>query len=155
MRGQTLLQPAHFFDAPHSQVEHVNTLVAQFGIPVIPEETPRVMKPVGVEGAFRRRAEPHVVVRPGRRRPIRRIADALPDLGDPGFNQADFSRFSGGHILYRLADMFLAAALRPDLDHAVVLARRVAHQVPFVDGLGERVSQCKHPCPPGKPGWWE
>ncbi len=134
-RGQALVHAPHFLDTPHRDVEHVHALVAQLAVAVVPEETPVVVKAVGVEGPEWGGPEPHVVVGPRGRCAVGRGADAFTQLSDPGLDQADLAQFPGGRVFDSVPDVGGAAPLRADLDNAFVAARDIAHSLAFLDGL--------------------
>jgi hypothetical protein len=58
-------------------------------------------------------------------------------LAFPGIDQADLSEFAGSYIFDSILIMTRAPVLRPNLYNPVVLAGRIAHEVPFTNGVGE------------------
>src|SRR5216117_2733763 len=73
--GKAVVQSTQRLYAPHGYVEHMDPLIAQLAVSVVPEKSPRVMKAVDVEGTLGRRPQPNVIVHRGRRIGVRRIAD--------------------------------------------------------------------------------
>src|SRR5437867_5044311 len=109
----------------------MNALIADVAVAGVPEPVPVVLEPQEVVRALRRRTEEDVPVQTGRRRlivgvPDRRTAlEAQPlgivDLPDSAIPQ----QFDGAPLVPD------AAALHPDLYHAIVLAGRFHHLLPF------------------------
>src|SRR5258708_27869664 len=97
------------------------------------------MEAVRIERPATGRPEPDIIVYSRRRRAIRRASDRLRHLVDPRLDLANLSELTRSDVLHRIANMFAAATLRADLEHAVVFPRRIADQVALVNRLRERL----------------
>ena len=136
---QARLRRPHARERHQRNVEHVHALVAQFAVAIVPEEAPVVMEAVHVEGPFRRGSEPHLVIGRGRRRGVRGRTDGFATLRDPGLHVADLAQLARGRVVGGGDEVVHAAALRAHLQHALVLARCVADELAFLNGLRERL----------------
>ena len=138
--GADALGPAEV-EHPARHVEHVDAHVADDAVAVFHERPPAARVHELVVGPHRRGAGPHFVIEIFRRHSgCRRIvarphvvvaADLhVPDLAEqPGLDD----------LVARLDEMRRAAALRADLHHAIVFARRGEHRLAFRDIDADRL----------------
>src|SRR5262249_40627158 len=117
----------------------MNAVVAQFAGAVIPVPVPVVVEPIRVERSLRRRPQPQVIVNARRHGGILLVADGLALAGDPGADERHLAKFARTDKLGSAQDVRSAAALRPGLDDALVLARRLDHAPALDDVVRDRL----------------
>ena len=97
------------------------------------------METVDVERTFRGRTQPHVVIHSGRNGAVGNNRQGwFSILVSPDFYRADASYISGFQEISSFVPVRVAALPLSYLDHPVVFAGRLFHQVAFFDRVGKR-----------------
>src|SRR5207302_9005550 len=112
---------------PAKPVEDLSAVVAQFAGAVVPHPGRTVKKTIGVEGSLGGGAEPEIVVDARGRLRIPLPADIGPRAADPGPRMGRLAKFARANQFGGPGQAGAAAALRPQLDHAPVLAGSLDH----------------------------
>ena len=124
---------------PAESVEGVNAVVTQFAGAVVPHPVPAVMETIGVESPFGCGAEPEIIVDPRGHLSILLLADIGPRTADPGPRMGNFAKLARANQFSGPGQAGTAAALRPQLDHAVVLAGGFDHAPSLDEIMGSRL----------------
>ena len=96
------------FDAhpPIGDVDHMRAPIGHQSTRIVPVPAKIEVESVAVEWAFRRRAEPHVIVERRRNRLVRNDRNIPhPVLICPGLDQADLAELAAPHVLNRLCKL--------------------------------------------------
>src|ERR1019366_1649268 len=110
--------------APASDIDFVNALVAQVAIAVGPIPVPVVVEAVFLERHLLRRALPQVVIHIGRRIADRFGTDGVAPLVAQAAREVDVADQAFAHLPHAVLQRRRGAALAALLHHPVILARR-------------------------------
>jgi len=117
---------------PTTQVERVDSVVAQLAGAPMPEPVPVVMDHVVAERSLRRRSLPQPPVQPRRHGRGLAMTDRTAGTVVPAAREENPADGPGAQLLHRLDDRGRAAALRADLDNTVEFLRRRRRQFAFI-----------------------
>src|SRR5579862_4698917 len=120
-------------EAPARDIHLVDALVADVAVAGVPEPVPVVAETQLVEGAHGRGPQELIPIETGRRGAVGFVADTLAALEAESLGEIDLADDALVEQRDGLLLVGLAAALRTDLDDAVILARGVDHALAFED----------------------
>src|SRR5262249_6452344 len=72
--GKTALQATYRLNDPHGHIQHMNSLVSQFTVSVVPKESPVVVESIWIKWSLRCRSQPGIIVHLSGCRAIRWVA---------------------------------------------------------------------------------